>query len=46
MLAGWLTDERQWRKHRTRTMFQEWFDVQMCPAVEDLHLDGELIELV
>ncbi len=46
MLAGWLTDERQWRKHRTRTMFQEWFDVQMCPVVEDLHLDGELIELV
>ncbi len=46
MLAGWLTDERQWPKQRTRTMFQEWFDVQMCSVVEDLHLEGQLIELV
>ena len=41
-----LTDKRQWPTPRTRPMFHEWFDVQMCPAVEDLHLDGELIELV
>ncbi len=46
MLAGWLTDERQWPKQRTRPMFQEWFDVQMCSVVEDLHLEGQLIELV
>ena len=46
LLAGWLTDERQWPPHRTRMLFTEWFDVHLYPAVEDLHLDPELIELV
>lgn len=46
LLAGWLIDERQWPPHRTRMMFNEWFDVQLYPVVEDLHLDRELIELV
>ena len=46
MLAGWLTDERQWPSRRTRTMFNEWFEVQLCPVVEDLHLHGALIEIV
>ncbi len=29
----------------THQMFGEWFDLQMCPVVEDLHLDEELVEL-
>ena len=41
----WLTDEQQWPKDRTREMFREWFDVQMCLVVDDLHLDEELVEL-
>ena len=45
MLTCWLTDEQQWPKDRTREMFREWFDVQMYPAVDDLHLDEELVEL-
>ena len=45
MLNCWLTDEQQWPKDRTREMFQEWFDVQMCSGVEDLNRDEELIEL-
>ena len=39
MLNCWLTDEQQWPKNRTHQMFGEWFDLQMCPVVEDLHLD-------
>lgn len=45
MLNCWLTDEQQWPKDRTREMFREWFDVQMYPVVDDLHLDEELVEL-
>ena len=45
MLNCWLTDEQQWPKNRTHQMFGEWFDIQMCPVVEDLHLDEELVEL-
>ena len=45
MLNCWLTDEQQWPKNRTHQMFGEWFDLQMCPVVEDLHLDEELVEL-
>ena len=45
MLNYWLTDEQQWPKNRTHQMFGEWFDLQMCPVVEDLHLDEELVEL-
>ena len=45
MLNCWLTDEQQWPKNRTHQMFGEWFDLQMCPVGEDLHLDEELVEL-
>ena len=45
MLNCWLTDEQQWLKNRTHQMFGEWFDLQMCPVGEDLHLDEELVEL-
>ena len=45
MVNCWLTDEQQWPKNRTHQMFGEWFDLQMCPVVEDLHLDEELVEL-
>ncbi len=45
MLDCWLTDENQWPQDRTRRMFREWFDVQMCSGVEDLHRGEELIEL-
>ena len=45
MLNCWLTDEQQWPKDRTRERFQDWFDVQMCPVIEDLHVDEELVEL-
>ena len=45
MLGCWLTDENQWPQDRTYGVFREWFDVQMCSSVEDLHRDEELIEL-
>ena len=45
MLNCWLTDEQQWPKDRTREMFREWFDVQMCPVIKDLRVDEELVEL-
>jgi hypothetical protein len=45
MLNCWLTDEQQWPQDRTREMFREWFDVQMYPSVEDLHVEEELVEL-
>ena len=45
MLNCWLTDEQQWPKNRTHQMFAEWFDLQMCPVGEDLHLDEALVEL-
>ena len=45
MLNCWLTDEQQWPKDRTREMFREWVDVQMCPVVDDLHLDEEQVDL-
>ena len=45
MLNCWLTDEQQWPKNRTHQMCGEWFDLQMCPVVEDLHLDEALVEL-
>ncbi len=45
MLGCWLTDETQWPKDRTHGMFREWFDVQMCSGVEDLHRGEELIAL-
>ena len=45
MLNCWLTDEQQWPQDRTREMFREWFDVQRCPVVDDLHVDEDLVEL-
>ena len=45
MLNCWLTDAQQWPKDRTQEMFRAWFDVQMYPSVEDLHVDEELGEL-
>ncbi|MHC4339983.1 MAG: hypothetical protein ACYSX0_07200 [Planctomycetota bacterium] len=42
MLAGWVTDEAYWPKDRTRTMFEEWFEIQMCSVVQDLYLDEPL----
>ena len=45
MLNCWLTDEQQWPKNRTHKMFGAWFDVQMCPVVEDLPVDEALVEL-
>ncbi|MHC4164618.1 MAG: hypothetical protein ACYSUM_21060 [Planctomycetota bacterium] len=42
MLEGWLTDEALWPKNRTRTMFDEWFEIQMCSLVQDLYLDEPL----
>ena len=33
------------RRDRTREMFREWFDVQMCPVIKDLLVDEELVEL-
>jgi hypothetical protein len=31
-----------WPKNRTRTMFEEWFEIQMCSLVQDLYLDVPL----
>ncbi len=42
MLGCWLTDEALWPKNRTRTMFDEWFEIQMCSLVQDLYLDEPL----
>jgi hypothetical protein len=25
-------------------MFRVWFDIQLCPVVEDLDVDAELVE--
>lgn len=49
-LAAWCTDDSTWPKSRTLEMFQQWFDVEVIDAVEDLgddpietldDLDGE-----
>jgi hypothetical protein len=45
MLEGWVTDEAQWPQHRTRAMFEEWFEVRMCSVVGDLD-SGEPLERV
>jgi hypothetical protein len=45
MLEGWVTDEALWPQDRTRAMFDEWFEVQMCSVVQDLDSD-EPLELV
>ncbi len=42
MLECWLRDEALWPKNRTRAMFDEWFEIQMCSLVQDLYLDEPL----
>ena len=44
MLEGWLRSETLWPSDRTRTMFDEWFEIQMCSLVQDLYLDGKRAE--
>jgi hypothetical protein len=31
-----------WPNDRTRTMFEEWFEIQMCSLIQDLYLDEPL----
>ena len=45
MLEGWVADEALWPRHRTRALFEEWFEVRMCSVVEDLD-SGEPLERV
>ena len=42
MLEGWLREESLWPTGRTRAMFDEWFEIQMCSLVQDLCLDEPL----
>ncbi|MBW2293696.1 MAG: hypothetical protein JRG94_15500 [Deltaproteobacteria bacterium] len=42
MLEGWLRSETLWPSERTRAMFDEWFEIQMCSLVQDLYLDEPL----
>ena len=42
MLGCWVTDEALWPKDRTRTMFEEWSEIQMCSVVQDLYFDEPL----
>jgi len=42
MLEGWVTDEAYWPKKRTFEIFQEWFEVEWSPIVQDLCLDERL----
>ncbi len=39
MLNGWVTDKKLWPKKRNFQMFQDWFEIQIASAVEDLYLD-------
>lgn len=34
-LVGWYTDPDLWPKRKTRKLFNEWFDVQLCSVIED-----------
>jgi len=36
MLECWVTDETQWPEHRTREMFDEWFELIVSEVIEDL----------
>ncbi|TAL90356.1 MAG: hypothetical protein EPN46_09660 [Candidimonas sp.] len=38
-LNSWFTDEALWPKHRTRKMFQDWFEVQYHSTIWDLSTD-------
>ncbi len=42
MLNGWVTDKKLWPKKRSFQMFQDWFEIQIGSAVEDLYLDEPL----
>ncbi len=42
MLAGWVTNDALWPKRRNFQMFQDWFEIQIGSAVEDLYLDEPL----
>ena len=42
-LDGWHTDESAWPPNRDFTMFQEWFDIEIHSAVEDL-VEAKLID--
>ncbi len=35
-LEGWWTDEKDWPKNRSLTMFKKWFDVEFHSVVIDL----------
>jgi len=35
-LEGWHTDEADWPKKRTLTMFKQWFHVELHSMVEHL----------
>jgi hypothetical protein len=35
-LYGWHTDEDAWPQERSFAMFQEWFEIELNPIVEDL----------
>jgi len=41
-LESWLTEPSMWPAGRTRAMFDEWFEVQLCSSVHDLDLDEPL----
>ena len=45
VLDGWITDESYWPKNRTFQMFQDWFEIQIGSAVEDLYLDEPLEDI-
>ena len=34
-LNAWMRDPGVWPRHRSRSMFLEWFDVQICGMVFD-----------
>ena len=35
ILEDWITDENIWPKDRTRTKFEQWFDIQIHSMVVD-----------
>ena len=42
MLEHWVTDEVLWPNDRTRAMFEDWFEIQMCSVAQDLCFDEPL----
>jgi hypothetical protein len=43
-LLSWSTDETTWPQHRTRQMFDAWFDAELADALFDLVPDAPLTE--